>query len=770
MSSSSCWDRVDKVLKRDKLKKLDQVNNFCKEMKFYYGSEFKGMVAFTSGSIVLVDKRFIRADKLILRENWLKVKEVKLSDRSVVIIIFKDKPDSQVKLYAEENAEKIYMYITEYLTTVTASPPIFLKDGIQQKLKGNFQYRPDIYLALLLNNTQNEDYVNKVNTILLSHPKRISTKDVGEPISFLETFLEATNLDIDLDTIAVEDVNDRNIIKESLAICNFIEKNKERGIQNNKLRTFEFINNKPLHLKAFYKAIKDSGITKLSFTNQSIIDKNQPPDDNISIIFSLIGGSCITDLEFNEGTFESEEELNMFLKRMSGSEHINELTSLKVTANFEIDVSNIYAMKAGLMKLEINSHMLTLDHALKIIDQKPTTLNELILDNIKGYIKTAPGFFISKKFDVFGIRDSDWNSENLFAVVNACFDYQYSDITIDFSGIKMPEKEWNSFFNKVKDLRSPYITGIIWDRNIVCQEFLQMVMNCPRLKTLSVKNYKTFPGKPLLLFTDLIEKTLTLEELIMPNGYNEIQFSKLLNSLQNNKTIKYVDISDNEVNRQQLTELNQLLERNKFINHINFAPSEDKFKMDDYYAILNRLARKSYKFIVDWPSKKVEKCGGSFEDKKFEAFFSTVKLRRNNPCVIDNGITPPKPPAYAEEGIKPSTVSVVHEIHPQIVAEDSQNPYKNLMDDIPFTEFDSTVNQLIDNGIIKLPEDDSAYASKAAYWKEGASGRNDNKTCVLAPPIPDICTEYLWKEKGFDSLIDNFIVRQKRGNRFSNSF
>lgn len=197
------------------------------------------------------------------------------------------------------------------------------------------------------------------------------------------------------------------------------------------------------------------------------------------------------------------------------------------------------------------------------------------------------------------------HNENDLSFVNPP-DTKRDMVTLSFASATLSKTQWNDFFSAM-DYRigSKLLKELDWSENPFQPQILYFMMNCPKLHVINANGCFSPNSSNIQDFTDFLNASKTIKKLSI-KGTSNCRLKQASNlffdNLKGNTRLLELDVSDNEIGDEGLSELLDLLMVNKTIKKIRFE-NNDIVNPKSYYTFFDTLKECGSKLNILYPDK-----------------------------------------------------------------------------------------------------------------------------------------------------------------------
>ena len=535
--------------------------------------------------------------------EWFSLKKINFLNPKKLFLFFNN---SNLEL-DELNVEIIFKMIYEYCNSYC------LKEELPEFLYSENLNFPNIKKSIisrmkmklyLENKKLPKNVILNINNFLETKPNSFKLNQIKSLINYLQIFLESLIFEPNIIKLIIP----CNFISNSISLLtSFIKK-------NNTIQELYFEEQLSDDFHIFIQSLlsnPESQINLLSFKNCNF-SLNQIQD-----LLTFIKNFSFETLILNSSL--SYLIINPFILKIDSNPGFLNLTTLVLDKtpgiNIKILIESIKTIEIlSIVECEcdISELFLSLSKNLEIkltyLNASKNLCNSIISNDIK-----LPLYLYK-----FNLTDISWDYETFLFVLRSILYHKpisldltsnCNGIDLQISKIRLPKGKWNDFFIEINNLISKNLNKLIWDENLIHENFFNFLNKCKNLIGLSLSGCFNLNDPLFNNFLNFLKNNNILEILSLQGKKNKIislnDLINLISILKDNLTISRIDLSKNEIGPEILNHLLNLLLQNKNILILLFIKNNIN-NIENYISFFENLKKRRYPLKILWPTEEIQ--------------------------------------------------------------------------------------------------------------------------------------------------------------------
>ena len=535
---------------------------------------------------------------------WDELESVSKTQKTIIYKFHYEDQIEEFSLHFKKAAitDKVYQITKNVSRSITTQIPRFEYEGNSDKIIP-YSSRPDVYIKIYM--SAKKRVSDSLAKYFCSRPKRFALSQFLQYSDYIPIILSAIDITNSIETFCI----DCDINPIQTYVLYFLKETKT-------IKTVEFNFSvtgvtPQINIPSIFQAIIDNPNTKTSLTD---IKLETFLLNNILIhsLFNLLEHKPIRSLEINRSlcTYLYDDFLNgIQSKRYFKSLKKFVLSGIIYEGPQFIDPLLFFHVSQSIPKLGLCDSLFTLpilQQTLQMCEQNvPGRSVNLDLTSVSGDCDIPPNvpFFFNANISKLSFANSLMTPNNIFHLLNALFVYNSNDITIDLSGLRPVNNDWDSIwsmFSIFKGRPSNYIVGFIWNRNPINSALLDILTNCPRLKNLQFNDPYAVSPAIINQLKVIVSNAKALETLKISNWHIPSEdMNELLSYLKHKKQLAKLDLTNNGFDQKNLTLLSAAILPHETFRKLRL--SSEQLNIELYTAFIGAISSHKTQIVVSYP-------------------------------------------------------------------------------------------------------------------------------------------------------------------------
>jgi hypothetical protein len=187
-------------------------------------------------------------------------------------------------------------------------------------------------------------------------------------------------------------------------------------------------------------------------------------------------------------------------------------------------------------------------------------------------------------------------------------------LSVGFNGLSLESNVWPNFFNAIGGMACPSLVQFSWDENPIDHSLLTCLMRSPKLTRLDANGCLSRSSERLRdEFVDFVNAHTAISYLSI-RGTPKQKLGSLavpiLNKLKKNKSVRVLDVSNNDFQDAGLAALGELLLANKGLDSVKFE-SNYIATGGAYVEFFKHVMNRGPKLCLEWPEADFDRLSAA---------------------------------------------------------------------------------------------------------------------------------------------------------------